>query len=221
MQLLKQSDLQRAAVAANDAPESAEQWQDGKPLKIGARQALFRIGESCQRVYRVKAGLVKSSRINADGVEQIAGFYVPGDVVGFDGYMSGVHSINAMTMEASVLEPIDKSSSTCTTQPHQLIEMMAREIHFAQEHLTLMNKTPAESRLAAFLISINSRLQAICDEINPWISISRMDMASFLGITNETVSRMLKRFEADQLVELKGRKLRVADCDALKTRGTI
>ncbi|CAA0115004.1 Fumarate and nitrate reduction regulatory protein [BD1-7 clade bacterium] len=217
MQTIPETTETHQTFVAASTPEASS----GIPAVFAAKQTLFRIGDTFSKVYRVKEGLIKTSRINADGIEQIAGFYVAGDVVGFDGFMAGEHRINATAIELSVLESMEVALPRETSHQRDVIAMMAREIHYAQEHLALMNKTRAEARLAAFLISMDMRLQAIHGEGTPWISISRMDMASFLGITNETVSRLLKRFEAEGLLLLKGRKLQVTGRKGLRLRGTI
>jgi CRP/FNR family transcriptional regulator len=182
-----------------------------RPLERGAY--LYRQGERLRSLYAVRSGSVKTYFSTADGLEQVTGFYLPGDIIGFDGYRDGRHACAAQVLEiSSVCElPYDRTEALCGQVPgllHRMLSLIGQAVTDEQEMRLLVSQRTARERLASFLVGLSTRMSArgySGSEFN--LSMSRSDIASYLGIEPETVSRQLAQLEAQGLVSALGRRV--------------
>lgn len=196
-----------------------------RPFSRG--HTVFHQGESLKAIYAIRTGSVKSHTVGPDGEEQITGFHFPGELVGLDAIADEVHDCTVTSLEAtSVCElPFDRLDELCDEIPglrRQLMRLLSREIIQDQHLLLLLGKKSAEERLASLLLSLSGRFQLrglSATEFN--LSMSRGDIANYLGLAVETVSRMFARFQADGLIHIEGRSVNVLDMHRLKALADI
>lgn len=176
-----------------------------KPLK--RNEHLFQVGSSFHSIYVVRSGSLKTYSPTVDGQEQVTGFHLPGELLGLDAIGKGRHPCAAKALETTSVcevpfEHLEGLSQELPTLQHQLLRLMSKEIFDDQELMLLLGKKTAEARLSAFLLSISLRFkQRGFSSVEFYLSMSRNDIANYLGLAVETVSRMFTRFQEDGLIE--------------------
>ncbi len=183
---------------------------------------LYRQGDRFRALYAVRAGSVKTLLATPDGLEQVTGFYLPGEIFGLDGFKDGRHACTAVALEtSSVCElPEERIEELCGRVPgllHSLLKLMAQEVNGEQAMLLLISQRTAQERVATFLVSISTRMSArgySALEFN--LSMSRTDIASYLGIEPETVSRQLAQLETQGLITADRRRVVVHNLGRLR-----
>lgn len=206
----------------NDADRAAlnQIVQRARPLRKGA--FLFRAGEKADCVYALRTGSLKSWRVTADGEEHVTGFFLPGEVIGLESLANGEHTQSAIAMDTALvcripLEQYEKLGERVPAMRRQLLKVMSRELHDVQERLADARHTGAPGALAGFLMNLSERLSRRGLRAERLVlPMSRGDIASYLGITLETVSRLLARFQSQGLIEVHGREVRVRNSDGLR-----
>ncbi len=183
---------------------------------------LFRTGDPFRSLYAVKTGSLKTFVTTETGDEQIIGFQMPGELAGLDGLGADCHMSYAVALETTyVCElPYEKLGELCRKYPslqHEIYSLMSREIRDDQAMLLMMARRSAEDRLISFLISMSERFHRrgfSASEFN--LSMSRHDIANYLGLAPETVSRLFGRFQEDGLIDVQRRRLRIRDLKGLR-----
>ena len=157
--------------------------------------------EPADYCYKVVTGTVRTYKVVVDGRRQIGAFYLPGDVFGLE--PEGQHLFSAEAIvDAEILAIKRNVLISLATRDNgvarDLWTLTAKELHRTQNHMLLLNKTASE-RVAGFLLEMAERFQS-SDELQ--LSMSRQDVADYLGLTSETISRMLTRFEKSSVIAL-------------------
>jgi len=197
---LNHDDMQRV----DDLVERSELMHEGEHL--------FRIGDRFKRVYAVRVGTYKSYTVDSEGREHVLGFHLPGELIGLDAIHSGVHRSNAVALDTATVcmlsyEALDKLAGEISGLRTQMFKLMSKDISDAA---ALAGDFTAEERIAAFLTSLSKRyhLRGFSPlEFN--LTMSRRDIANFLRLAPETVSRVFARFEKDKLIAVERRSLRI------------
>ncbi len=190
---------------------------------MATRDVLYRSGDAFRAIYAVKSGCIKTSISSADGEEQITGFFMPGELFGFDG-LNNDHVCSAVALERSYVcelpvTSVDELAQQIPGLRRELFRMMSREINEEQSMLFLLAQRSADERLAAFLLSLSTRLQYRGHSgVEFRLSMSRHDIANYLGLAAETVSRNLGRLTEEKVISLSGRTVVIEDLVALRTR---
>lgn len=191
------------------------------PLKRG--ESAYRAGDQFNALFAVKSGSLKIVMSPPDGEEQIIGFSMPGELFGFDGIQEG-HTCTAVALERTSLceLPLDGISEVASQIPslnRELYKVMANEISIDQSMLLLLARRSAEDRLAAFLLSLSRRFASRgFSETDFTLSMSRHDIANYLGLAAETVSRLFSRLDDAGLLTVNGRKIQIHDIPGLRQR---
>jgi CRP/FNR family transcriptional regulator len=182
-----------------------------KPLQRGER--LFLGGDSFHSLYVVHSGSVKTVIESKDGEQQITGFYFSGDLIGFDGFENGQHTYSVEALETSSFCEIPFSlfkgiAKKIPALQLQLLRYISREIIREQELMLLLGRMDSKRRLASFLIAISLQLQkkgySTCD-ID--LSMTRHDIANYLGLAIETVSRLLTQLQNEGTLKVMHRNI--------------
>jgi CRP/FNR family transcriptional regulator, anaerobic regulatory protein len=184
---------------------------------------LYRAGEPSYALYAIKSGAFKSALTSEDGHEQIVGFHMPGDLVGFDGVYS-VHNCTMVSLEHSrvcelPLRDLEFLSQRVDGLLREVYTAMRREISREQAMCLLLARHTAESRLASFLVSMSHRLgsqRSSCNDFN--LVMSRHDIANYLGLAAETVSRLISLLQYKGIITVDRRRVTILDSLALKER---
>lgn len=178
---------------------------------------LFREGDRFRSLFAVRSGSFKTYCLGDDGSEKILGFHLPGELLGLAGLGDERHRATASALEtASVCElPFGRLQELVDELPslnHQLHRIMSRRIARDQEILLLLGDKSAQERLAMFLLNLTQRFgQRGLSTREFHLSMTRQDIANYLGLTLETVSRTFTQFQKDGLLDVDRRLIRIRD----------
>lgn len=206
------------------APEDVERLDSiikrSRPLHRGDH--LFRGGERFRSLYVVKTGSVKTYAPSEEGGEQVLGFHLPGEIIGLDAIDKACHACSAKVLETSAIcevpfQRFEELAAAIPSLQHQMYRLLSKEIGQDADMLLLLGKKNAEERLAAFLTSMSSRLSK--RGLSPtdfYLSMSRHEIGSYLGLAVETVSRLFTRFQEDGLLRVDRKHVEVLNLSALE-----
>lgn len=166
----------------------------GASMPYGRNAEIYGENEPAEYVYKVISGTVRTYKVLNDGRRQIGGFYLPGDVFGLE--IDDEHTFSAEAITDCKILVVKRSALVSLAQrdtdvARQLWAMTAAELQRAQDHIMLLIKT-AQERVAGFLLEMARRSAAVSEVDLP---MSRQDIADYLGLTIETVSRTLTQLE--------------------------
>ena len=173
----------------------------GAPFQFARNAEIYGEGDEAEYLYQVVSGTVRAYKILDDGRRQIGAFYFPGDIFGFEAGDEHSCSVEAVcpTQVLSIKRTALLSRADHErTVARQLWEATARELGRIQQHLLLFVKS-AEQRLASFLLE-NARRTPGAASVD--LVMSRQDIADYLGLTIETVSRTFTQLEQDGIIAL-------------------
>jgi CRP/FNR family nitrogen fixation transcriptional regulator len=152
--------------------------------------------------YEVISGAVRTYKVLSDGRRQIGAFHLPGDVFGLEA--DEIHRFSAEAIATSVIRVAKRSTVIgLAARDHDLATDLwmrtAHDLQHAQDHMLLLGRKNAEERVASFLLQMADRASA---EMTVDLPMSRQDIADYLGLTIETVSRTLTQLEGKAAIEL-------------------
>ena len=190
--------------------------------RVKRGDTLFKAGDAFSALYAIRSGFLKTTVLNGDGREQVTGFQMGGELLGLDGIGGGHYNGNAIALE---------DSGVCFL-PFALVEELGREIPAIQRNLhsvlsreivrdhgvmMLLGSMSAEERLAAFLLNLSRRFTARGYSASDFhLRMTREEIGSYLGLKLETVSRLFSRFQADGLIEVQQKHVRILDIAGLE-----
>jgi CRP/FNR family transcriptional regulator len=190
--------------------------------KVARGETLHRAGDRFQNLYSIKAGAFKTVTTLRNGREQITGFQITGEPLGMEGIHDGCYTCDAVALEDSVLciIPFAELEALCSDIPvmqRHLHKLMSGEIVRKSQLMALLGSMRAEERVSAFLLNLSQRLRARRYSDREFrLRMSREEIGSYLGMTLETVSRMLSRFQDENLIAVRGKQIRILDTDGLQ-----
>ncbi|WP_244240773.1 helix-turn-helix domain-containing protein [Luteimonas yindakuii] len=189
------------------------------PLRAGDH--VFRAGDAFEAIAAVRSGTVKTYTVDRDGHEHVLGFYFPGEVIGLDGIHDDRYPCNAVALDTVMLcrFSFPKISVLAAQLPglqKHLFRLLSRDIGRAA---LLAGDWTADQRMAAFLVGLSRRLAARGFSPSRFqLTMPRTDIANYLRLAPETVSRVLRRFQENGLLRLDRREVELlqrAELDAL------
>lgn len=192
-----------------------------RPIK--SDELLFRQDEDCGSLFAVKSGSFRSFITDSDGSEQTIGFYLPGELMGLDALKDGHLHCSVIALEtASVCElPLQDLNELCSHIPSlqsQLMRIIGTQIVSDHDKIVLLGNRSAQEKMATFLLMLSQRYNALGysgTEFN--LTMRRHDIANFLGLTIETVSRQLGNLSKIGIITVKQRGIQINNLDSLKT----
>jgi CRP/FNR family transcriptional regulator, anaerobic regulatory protein len=193
-----------------------------QPRSLHKNDFLYRDGDKTMAIYAVRSGCIKTMTESANGDEQIVGFHLAGELLGLDGFADGAYSCNAVALEtSSVCElPLDQLETLCHKLPglqKQMRRIMGKEVSKDHKLLLLLGKMTADERLASFLLSLSTRMEERHWNANEFnLMMPRQDIANYLGMAVETVSRLFASFQNENIIEVDRRHITILDMDRLK-----
>ena len=183
----------------------------GVTMPFDRNAEVYGEGEPADYVYKVVSGSVRAYKVLSDGRRQITAFYLPGDVFGIE--TGDEHSNSAEAIDQSTILVVRRSSVLSTADrdgevARHLLSITVAELKRTQNHALLLIKT-AKERIAAFLLEMSERMTGKgCVEL----PMSRQDIADYLGLTIETVSRTLTQLsEVSTIQFLASRRIVLRD----------
>ncbi|NDU85017.1 MAG: helix-turn-helix domain-containing protein [Ferrovum sp.] len=194
------------------------------PVRKG--EYLYRMGDPFRSLFAVSAGFFKTSLLHADGRSQVTGFHMMGELLGLEAIHNEEHVCDAIALEDSAVcaipfDQFEHLGQVMANLQHRFNKNLSREI--AREHgiMMLLGSMRSEERLARFLLDLADRFAKRHQSDSEIIlRMTREDIGSYLGLKLETVSRLLSRFHDEGTLEVRGRRVRILDRQALIRRGS-
>ena len=190
-----------------------------RPIRKGER--IFQDGEKLNSLYAIRSGTFKTYTIDAHGEQQITGFHLAGDLLGFDALSNNEHQSFAQALETAMVceipyNTLDELSDTMPSLKRQVLRLMSNEIRTDQDMLSLLNRKNAEQRLATFLTTLSKRYSTRGLSAKEFrLTMTRGDIGNYIGLTVETISRLLNRFHKGGMINVDGKLITIIEADKL------
>lgn len=190
------------------------------PFRAG--EHVFRTGEPFRAIFAVRSGTVKTFMVDKEGREQVLGFYLPGEVIGLNAIYPEYFPCDAVALDTAYFcrfsfPAMSALASRVPAVQQHLFRMLSKELGTAS---LLAGDHSADERVAAFLMDLAGRYAARGFSATRYrLSMSRGDIANYLRLAAETVSRVLGRLRVQKLVAIEGRELELLDPQSLRRIG--
>ncbi|NNG22887.1 fumarate/nitrate reduction transcriptional regulator Fnr [Telluria aromaticivorans] len=194
----------------------------GQRRRLMRDERLYGMGEPFRSLYAVRYGHFKTYQINASGEQQITGFQMAGELLGMDAISGDRHHCDAVALEDSeVCEiPFARLEELFGEVPALLRHfhrIMGQEITREQNVMLLLGNMRAEQRFAVFLVNLSARYAARGYSSTDFgLRMSREDIGNYLGLTIESISRLLSRFKKQGLIAVDKREVHLVEPARLK-----
>lgn len=187
----------------------------GVPMTFVKDEEIYGQGEPADRVYRMVSGTVRTSHFMPDGRRPIGDFYHAGEIFGLE--TGETHSMTAEALSDCLVLSATRQALTAAGGQAQFDEVVwqatVRDLENAREHLSLLVRKTANERVASFLLGLARRHGDPTVEL----AMGRQDIADYLGLTIETVSRMISQLQCAGVVKFENcRRFRISDRKALE-----
>lgn len=175
---------------------------------------VFRLDDPFTAVYAVRTGAVKTNLVDDEGREQVLGFHLPGELIGLNAIYPARYPCSALVLDSATLcrfsfPAMATLATRVPTLQAQLFRLLSKEIGSAS---LLSGDFAADERLAGFLIDLSERFAARGYSASRFnLSMARADIANYLHLATETVSRVLRRFQDQRLIAVERREIRIID----------
>ena len=174
------------------------------PVTFGAKETLFVQGQPAEAVYNLTGGAVRLYKLLPDGRRQIVGFALPGDFLGLAMRDAFGFSADAIETVTACAFPRSAYSALVDAKPHllkRLHEFATHELTLAHEQMLLLGRRTAEEKLICFLLGMQQRWARLGKpSVTVPLPMTRQDIADFLGLTIETVSRTFTRLSKEKTI---------------------
>jgi CRP/FNR family transcriptional regulator len=204
-----------AGIASSDLPRLEEIVRRKRPIQRGER--LFRIGQDLSSIYVAREGAFKTITVSESGDEQVVGFHLAGELIGLDALGTGQHRCEAIALTtAHVCEvPFQDLADVAAQLPSlqkQLLRVIGQNADRDHDHMDMLVRRQANERIALFLHGLSARLHHLGESGSHFkLPMSREDIARFLGLAFETVSRGFTRLQEDSVISVLGRRVEILD----------
>ena len=203
--LLTRGAVQSVVNPADLAPALKDLFEGQHAEKLEPGEALFWEGDQAGQIFDVLEGVLRVYKILPDGRRAIMGFIYPGDVLGVsfqDRYLLTAEAVTEVKVRRFSRGRFFSRVNELPALRPQLFALLCDEMSAAQDQMVLLGRKSAEERVVSFLLSIHRK----CGPDNEIeLPMSRLDMADYLGLTIETVSRMMTSLVRRGLIAAAGR----------------
>ncbi|ETD73015.1 transcriptional regulator [Pelistega indica] len=191
-------------------------------IRIEKGEYLFRLGQKAEAIYSIRTGSIKTQLDNHQNHKQITGFFLPGEVLGLDALSNDTYLSNAIALEDTEVcvmknHNLDQISRHVPILQNQIRQLLNSEISRSHQLLLCLGSLKAEQRIATFLLDFSGRFAHLgysSHEFN--LRMNREDIGNFLGLTLETTSRILSKFQKEGFIAIQQKTVRILNRDALK-----
>jgi CRP/FNR family transcriptional regulator len=194
--------------------------QRHKPLH--KRDLLTAAGAPLKYLYAVRSGSLKSYTLDDNGIEQIIDFHLPGDLVGFDALADGHHRSFSQALETTMLceiplQSLDELAVQMPALRKQMMKLMSSEIFESKQLLGNLNNRTAQQRLAHFLLTLSQRFSDRGLSGKSFrLTMTRADVGNYLGLSVETISRILSALQADGAIDVQNKLVEITSFEQLR-----
>lgn len=187
------------------------------PYRAG--ESIFRTGDRFGAIFAVRSGTVKTRLVDLEGREQVLDFHLPGELIGLNAIHPEMYPCDAIALDTvEVCRFSFPALATLATRIPQIQQELFRRLSKGIGDASVRNQeSSADERLAAFLLELSARYAARGFATHSLrLSMSRSDIANYLGLAAETVSRVLRRFQDRGLLDVDGREVAIGNVTALR-----
>jgi CRP/FNR family transcriptional regulator len=190
-----------------------------QPLPANAH--LCRVGERFSTLYAVRSGCFKSYRMDREGRERVLAFHLPGELMGLDAIYPGVYQSNIVALDVGGVcaLPYNDLSHLAAQIPRlqeQIFRLLSKDL---SAYAWLGGDHSAEERVAGFLLDLSNRYRERGYSDRAFnLAMPRRDIANYLRLATETVSRVITRFEREGLIRTERREVQLLDLEGLNQR---
>ena len=194
----------------------------GRRRKVAKDTMLYRIDDPFTNLYAIRLGHFKTFQVSPNGEQQVTGFQMAGELLGMDAISTDRHHCDAVALEDSEVCEIpfprlEELFGTIPTLLHHFHRMMSQEITREQNVMLLLGNMRAEQRFAAFLVNLSARYAARGYSASTFqLRMSREEIGNYLGLTIESISRLLSRFKKQNLLRVSNREIEMLQPENLK-----
>ncbi len=209
------------ALDKNEIHQLDEIVERNRPYKKG--EHLYRQSDEFKSVYAVRSGSFKSYMVSSNGRGRVTGFYLPGEIIGMDGIASKQYANSTQSMEHSSIceipfSQLEKLSHELPSLQHHFFAIMANEIAKDQQVHTILSSYTAEARTASFLLGLSARYSRVgLSSVRFHLPMARADIAEYLGLTVETVSRIFTSLQKKGYIEVSNREIKLLEIESLRS----
>lgn len=181
-----------------------------KPYQKGSH--IYRQNSAFRSVYIVRSGAVKTYYLDEDGEENISGFYLPGEMFGVDGAGKTIHRYSAQALDTTAVCSIEFEAFEQLFKQYPKVQqlftsVLCEELYSRQQPLLRMRQHAAEECLTTFLLDISERVSRAQQPAEFTLPMPRRDIARYLSLAEETLSRLFRRLQDRGLLQVSGRKV--------------
>lgn len=194
----------------------------GRRRRVERDENLYRMDEPFKNLYAIRLGHFKTYQINPSGEQQITGFQMAGELLGMDAIGTDRHHCGAVALEDSDVCEIpfarlEELFAHIPTLLHHFHRIMSQEITREQNVMLLLGNMRAEQRFAVFLVNLSARYAARGYSPSQFqLRMSREEIGNYLGLTIESISRLISRFKKQGLLSVDKREVHLLDPVRLK-----
>lgn len=191
------------------------------PQVVSAGEPIYQHGDRFEHLYLVRAGAVKTWVSNLEGNMQILAFHLPGELVGLEGVSEARHRCSAQALAETRLcripyARLDALASELPSLRERLMNIISREFVLEQEHILMMSARPAIERMALFVQTLLQRAELAAGPRSVLrLDMARWEIANFLALATETVSRLLAELQKAGAIRIHRREVRILDVERL------
>lgn len=189
-------------------------------------ELLYSSGDPFTKLYAIRAGGVKVFSSSDTGEEVIHGFYLPGDIIGLESMAFECHQYSAVALDTTSVcgLPYHQLAALGSKIPNfniQLFNLMSYEIVSSRQHARLLTQKSAEQRLAEFLWNMSQKFQSRgYEHLQFRLNVLHREVANFLNLTPETISRILGKFHQAKILTWKRKEVTIYQESLLKACAT-
>jgi CRP/FNR family nitrogen fixation transcriptional regulator len=175
-------------------------------FKYAKGTEIFAENETADCIYQIVSGAVRTLKLLPDGRRQIGAFYLPGDIFGVENgdahRLTAEAIVDTKVLLAKRTRIFGEFSEESLAGTREVLNLLTRSLQHAENHLLLLGRQTSVEKVAAFLIEMDRRLQSSPGEII--LPMNRRDIADYLGLTIESVSRALSILRSEGLLSFRG-----------------
>ncbi len=208
-----------------DPAEDAGTGLENRRYTLKKGDHLYRTGDPFRAIYVIQSGCIKSSMLTSEGDVQVLRFSLPGETVGVNAIGLNCHPCDAVALEPTEVcriqfAQLEKLAHDNPQVQHRLMCLLSDEIVMDGKLMAMLGHQKAEARVANCLLHFSQRYQQQGDGLSAKsyrLPMSRQDMGDYLGLSLETISRMMSRFQAEGLLRVQGRQVHLRDLAGLQS----
>ena len=215
----------QSVCSALDADEFEALEKIGRTISVPAKASVFEQGREAVHVFNLTSGALRLSKLLPDGRRQVVGFAMPGDFLGLALAKTHMFTADALTPAKICQFARVGFSDLIDEKPRlmrALLESASHELTLAQDQMVVLGRRTAEEKIAAFLIGMRRRYARIHGpSVHVPLPMTRLDIGDYLGLTVETVSRMMTRMAREKTIVIVPDGVRLLDIARLEQLAEI